>query len=283
VTQPQPTAGPPDRLARSRGPLVAAAIVIAFIVVGAILAWVLFIRSDAPPEVGLSSSTPGASAIAASPSAAASSGGSAPSGSAVPSGAPTSSPASGSGGEGISGTWTVDPSIGSFSDFSGSFVGYRIDEQLAGIGANTAVGRTPNVTGSMTVDGTTVTVATFSADLTTLQSDDARRDGQLRQQGLETGTYPTATFTLTQPIELGQVPSDGQVIQATATGDLTLHGQTRSVDVPLQAKIDAGVITVTGTLPVVLTDYGMQAPRSFAVLSVADQGTMELQLQLIRG
>jgi hypothetical protein len=162
VTQPQPTAGPPDRLARSRGPLVAAVIVIAFIVVGAILAWVLFIRSDAPPEVGLSSSTPGASAIAASPSAAASSGGSAPSGSAVPSGAPTSSPASGSGGEGISGTWTVDPSIGSFSDFSGSFVGYRIDEQLAGIGANTAVGRTPNVTGSMTVDGTTVTVATFS-------------------------------------------------------------------------------------------------------------------------
>ena len=56
-------------------------------------------------------------------------------------------------GDGITGTWTIDPSVGSFSDFSGTFVGYRVQETLASIGAQTAVGRTPDVTGTVTADG----------------------------------------------------------------------------------------------------------------------------------
>ncbi|MET1232917.1 MAG: YceI family protein, partial [Candidatus Limnocylindrales bacterium] len=100
----------------------------------------------------------------------------------------------------VDGTWTVDPSIGSFSDFTSSFVGYRVQEELAGIGAQTAVGRTPDVSGSMTVVGTAVTAATIEADLTTLKSDDRNRDGQLGRQGIQTDQFPTATFTITTPI-----------------------------------------------------------------------------------
>ena len=37
--------------------------------------------------------------------------------------------------DGIAGTWTVDPTVGSFSDFSGSFVGYRVQETLASASA----------------------------------------------------------------------------------------------------------------------------------------------------
>ena len=70
----------------------------------------------------------------------------------------------------------------------------------------------------MTIDGTTITAVDITADLTTLQSDEANRDRQLQRQGIETGTYPTATFSLTQPIDLGSVPADGQVVDATATG-----------------------------------------------------------------
>ena len=55
---------------------------------------------------------------------------------------------------GFDGTWKVDTSIGSFSDFTNSFVGYRVQEQLSGIGANTAVGRTPNVSGTITIAAT---------------------------------------------------------------------------------------------------------------------------------
>ena len=61
-------------------------------------------------------------------------------------------------------------------------------------------------------------------------------------------------------------------------GDLTLHGVTRSVTIPLDARLSGGVITVTGSLPIVFSDYAIEKPTPFIVLSVADGGTMELQL-----
>jgi polyisoprenoid-binding protein YceI len=181
-------------------------------------------------------------------------------------------------GGGIDGTWNVDTSIGSFSDFSDSFVGYRVQEQLAGIGGNTAVGRTPAVSGSLTIVGTKVTAATIEADLTGLKSDDNRRDGQLSRQGLETSTYPTATFSLSSPIDLGSVPADRTEISVTAAGKLTLHGQPKDVQIPLKAKLSGSTIVVTGSLEIAFADYGMSKPNSFAVLSIADIGTLELQL-----
>jgi polyisoprenoid-binding protein YceI len=183
----------------------------------------------------------------------------------------------------ISGTWTVDPSVGSFDDFSGTFVGYRVKETLASIGATEAVGRTPDVAGSMTVDGSTITAAEFTADLTGLRSDNDRRDGQLRRQALETEQFPTATFVLTEPVALGSEPAEGATVEATARGDLTLHGVTKSVEIPLQARLQGGVVTVAGSLPIVFADYAIAKPESMMVLSVEDGGTLEVQLQLTKG
>ena len=50
-------------------------------------------------------------------------------------------------------------------NFSGSFVGYRVEEELANVGAATAVGRTPDVTGGMTVAGTSIAFAGTGAPL----------------------------------------------------------------------------------------------------------------------
>jgi hypothetical protein len=51
---------------------------------------------------------------------------------------------------GVDGRWTVDTAIGAVADGSGTFVGYRVQEQLATIGATEAVRRTSSVTGSIT-------------------------------------------------------------------------------------------------------------------------------------
>lgn len=117
------------------------------------------------------------------------------------------------------GTWTVA---------SGSVVGYRVNEVLFGQ-SHTAVGRTSSITGSMTLSGTTVTKATFSVDMTTVTSDQSRRDGQFNGRIMDTATYPTATFTLTQPIDLGSIPATGAGKSFKATGQLTLHGVTKTV------------------------------------------------------
>ena len=233
-------------------------------------AWYLFGRPAAPSAVGLgslSTASPAAPSDAGTPATPAPS---------VDPGASAAAPAS------LDGTWTVDTSIGSFSDFTSSFVGYRVQEELAGVGAATAVGRTPDVAGSLTLDGASITAVEITADLTTLQSDSSMRDGQLGRQGLETDTYPTATFVLAEPIQLAAVPADGEAITVTAVGDMTMHGTTRRVEVPLEARLSGGVVTVVGTLPVVFGDYGMTAPESMRVLSIDENATMEFQLHFTR-
>ena len=122
----------------------------------------------------------------------------------------------------------------------------------------------------------------MTADLTTLQSDEANRDRQLQRQGIETATYPTATFTLTQPIELDAVPAEGEIVDVTATGDLTLHGVTKSVEIPLEARLEGGVISVAGSLPIQFADYNIAQPQGMIVLSVEDHGVLELQLHFTR-
>jgi polyisoprenoid-binding protein YceI len=176
------------------------------------------------------------------------------------------------------GEWTVNTSIGTFSEFTGSFVGYRVQEELAGIGGQTTVGRTPQVSGSLTVQDRTVTAASIRADLTSLVSDDERRDGQLRRQALETNAFPTATFVLTEPIALPASGKDGSTQQGTATGELTLHGVTRTVQVPIKGRLDGGVVVLTGSIDITFADYGIAKPQAMIVLSVADHGTMEFQL-----
>ena len=215
----------------------------------------LFLRDAPPPAVGLGTASPGSTA---------------------------SAPASTGGGTAQGDTWTIDTSIGSFDDFSSSFVGYRVDETLAENRANTAVGRTPSVSGSLALDGTTITSVDVTADLGQLRSDDDRRDGRLREQAIETDDFPTATFKLGSPIELGSVPADGQTLTATATGDLTLHGVTRTVQVPIEARVSGDVVTVTGSIEILFADYAIERPTSFFVLSIEDHGIMELQLHFRR-
>lgn len=217
----------------------------------------LFLRPAAPAAVG---SSPGASG-------------------AVGSGDPVASGAAGTlGPAGLSGTWAIDTSISSFLDFSSSFVGYRVDETFANNRANTAVGRTPDVQGTLALDGTTITSVEVTADLTTLKSDDDRRDGQLRRQAIETETYPEASFTLTTPIDLGSLPADGGTVTATAMGELALHGVTKSVEVPVTASLSGDVVTITGSIEIAFADYDIGQPTSFLVLSIEDHGIMEFQL-----
>ena len=179
---------------------------------------------------------------------------------------------------GLDGTWSIDTSIGSFSDFTSSWVGYRVDETLAGNRANTAVGRTPDVSGTLALLGTQVTSVEVTANLQALKSDDDRRDGQLRRQAIETSQFPEATFKLTSPIELGASPADGQTISATATGELTLHGVTRTVEVPIEARLSGDVVTVAGSIAIQFADYDVVRPTSFFVLSIEDHGVIEFQL-----
>lgn len=172
----------------------------------------------------------------------------------------------------VAGTWNVA---------SGSVAGYRVREQLASLPAESdAVGRTSDVTGSITVQTsgstTTVTAAALSVDTTTITSDKSMRDNRLRNEGLQTDTYPTATFKLTKPVEVPAAALTGTASPVTLTGELTLHGVTKTVDIPAQAQLANGTIQVAGSLGFALADYGMTAPNIGGfIVSIADTGTLE--------
>ena len=74
------------------------------------------------------------------------------------------------------------------------------------------------------------------------------------------------------------MPTDGQQVSVTAKGELTLHGQTKAVEIPLTATLSGSIIVVRGSLQITFADYGIDKPNSFKVLSIDDHGTMELQL-----
>lgn len=164
---------------------------------------------------------------------------------------------------------------------TGTFIGFRIAEELTTVGDTEAVGRTPEVEGTVTLEGTTVVAATVTGDLTALTTDIRQRDGRT-QQALNTATHPTTTFTLTEPVELGTDPVVGEPITVEARGELTLNGVTQPVTATLDAvllSVVAGLL-VTGSFPLTLADHDLVAPSAPVVVSVADTATVELQLYL---
>jgi polyisoprenoid-binding protein YceI len=165
------------------------------------------------------------------------------------------------------GTWRVA---------AGSTVGYRVDEVLFGQEA-TAVGRTGDVTGSLTIAGSKVTATTFVVQMATVASDQSRRDGQFRNRIMSVDEFPTATFTLTSPIELGSVPAEGVTVTAKATGDLTLRGMTKRVTFDVTARRSGGKVEVNGSIPVAFDDWGIPSP-SFGPAEVKDHGDLEFLL-----
>ena len=95
---------------------------------------------------------------------------------------------------------------------------------------------------------TTLTAADLTVDTTSISSDKSQRDNRLRSEGLQTDTYPTATFKLTQPVEVPAAALTGTPSDITLTGDLTLHGVTKSVQIPAKAQLVNGTVSVAGSL-----------------------------------
>jgi polyisoprenoid-binding protein YceI len=170
------------------------------------------------------------------------------------------------------GTWQV-------SDDGASYVGYRVREQLTFLSSpNEAVGRSTAVTGTMTVTGDTVEAARVEADLTRLTSDESRRDNAIRQRGLESERFPTATLELAAPIRLAEAPVRGQEVRGQGKGRLTVHGVTREVDLDLEGRWNGSTIQVVGQLPVRMSDYQIQAPRVGPVVSIEDSLAVDFNL-----
>jgi polyisoprenoid-binding protein YceI len=160
---------------------------------------------------------------------------------------------------------------------AGSFVGYRVDERYLGVGVRTAVGRTSAVSGSVTVAGDRVRAADLRADMTTVRSDQARRDDTLRYRAIETDRYPTARFTLAGPVGLS-------AREQRTTGTLTLHGRRAAIAVTVRGqRLSGGRLELVGSAPIRFASFAIEPPSVAGVVTVRDRGLLEFRLVLAQG
>jgi polyisoprenoid-binding protein YceI len=177
-------------------------------------------------------------------------------------------PASGATRHTTASSWVVVPG-------GESFVGYRVREEFASIGVADAVGRTAEVGGGVNVDGDEIAGALLEADMTTLRSDESRRDDALRTRGIETDRFPDAQFQLLEPVALA---GRNQRVR----GELTLHGETQPIRVKVSAQRLAGgdAIELVGEAPIAFADFKIEPPSVAGVVTVEDEGTLEFKLRL---
>ena len=155
-----------------------------------------------------------------------------------------------------------------------SFVGYRVREEFASIGVADAVGRTAEVGGGVNVDGDHIAGALLEADMTTLRSDESRRDDALRTRGIETDRFPDAQFQLLEPVDLTRR-------NQRVRGELTLHGETRPIAVMVSAqRLGGDTIELVGEAPIAFADFMIEPPSVAGVVTVEDKGTLEFKLRL---
>lgn len=176
----------------------------------------------------------------------------------------------------IPGTWMVA---------SKSVAGYRVHEQLAFLSApSDAVGRTSQITGSATIMGSatalTVSAASFTVNVESLTSDQSMRDSHIQTLGLESAQFPHATFVLASPVTLPANATSGAEIQLSLHGALSIHGTTKTVTIPVKARLSGSDIEVVGSISFPWSEFNMQAPNVVGFATVAGTAAMEFDLFL---
>ena len=176
----------------------------------------------------------------------------------------------------IPGTWTVAAK---------SVAGYRVRERLAFLSApSDAVGRTSQITGTATITGSgtslTVTTASFTVNVESLTSDQQMRDSHIQSLGLDSAEFPQAKFVLSSPVALPTTATSGAEIAVSLHGALTIHGTTKTVTIPVQARLTGSQIEVVGSITFPWGEFNMQAPNVDGFVTVDGTATMEFDLFL---
>lgn len=171
--------------------------------------------------------------------------------------------------EDLDGTWLIA---------EGSQAGYRVGKVQAGQDV-IVTARTTDVTGDITITNDSLDAgSTVQVDLRTVASDSAMRDNEFRNNILETDTYPYATFTTTEAVDISSLKDNG-IATVSVPGTLEIHGVTQDVTINMNLSHNDGIVNVVGNSTLTWTDFNVTPPNSPA--SVVDQtGDIEFSLNL---
>jgi polyisoprenoid-binding protein YceI len=156
---------------------------------------------------------------------------------------------------------------------------YRVQEELAQVGENEAVGETQAIIGQFGFgeDQLPLPCSRFDVDLRTLQSDQAKRDNYLYRNTLEAETYPLATFVLRDVEGMDAPLAEGQEATLRLIGDLTLRDVTKLVAWEAKVTLTDGALTGRAATMFEMPDFGIEPPSVPVVLSLDETIRLEVE------
>lgn len=114
-------------------------------------------------------------------------------------------------------------------------------------------------------------------DAASLETGIGRRDRKMREEHLETATYPTIEFHSTSP-PTGRAGA-GAGTRFEVAGDLTLHGVRKPVTAPVEARAAGDGWEFSGRLTIKMSDYGISNP-SIALNKARDEVEIHFRIRL---
>jgi hypothetical protein len=107
------------------------------------------------------------------------------------------------------------------------------------------------------------------------------RDRTLREKVLETDRFPEIVF------ELRRFTGDlsrfrpGEAFSVQVAGDLTVHGKTAPVQLPVDVSVFPGAVFLRGSFPVHWKSYGLQDPSFPVVARVKEPMQVDFRLRAV--
>ena len=176
----------------------------------------------------------------------------------------------------FSGNWRVT---------TGSYTGYRVFTDVLFVGRQTIAGRTSAVTGSAQIRLVSgrerLTAARFTADLRKATTGNAAYDSQAASV-FETSRYPNGVFVLVTPVVLPSATTLARGSTVSLVGNLTLHGVTRRVTIAARVIGSSRRVTVTGAVPIRLTDYRIPLIAAGGLARTDDRATVDFRVVFVR-
>ena len=129
-------------------------------------------------------------------------------------------------------------------------------------------GSTQSVEGWATIEQGSVQAGEIVVDMTDVSTDNERRDINVRNKIFHTNEYPTATFTITEPADVSDVPGNGTPGKVTLTGVMEIRG-------------DGDRVIVSGDVDINRNEYGVESPE-FVAAKIDDTGQLNIRLLLTK-
>lgn len=151
-------------------------------------------------------------------------------------------------------------------------------------GQKDVVGSTQAIKGQLQFNPDTLALGenSFEVDLSTLESDQDRRDNWIRENGPTFNQFPQAVFKATTLTGLPDSYNEGDEVQFQVDGDLTVHGVTVPVTFDARAKLMDDTISGILATRSLISSFGIDPPAFAKTLTVADDFGIQIEFTAVK-